>query len=329
MKTLGYKVNSKIFVAVVGGTGYVGIELVRLLKEHPKVVLKTIASRADIRMMSITDCDVVFFATPNSVAMKYARDLLDKGVKIIDLSADFRLKDIILWEKWYNTSHACPDLVNEAVYGLSELNRKQIKSARLIANPGCYATAVILGFLPLLEMGLKPTSLVANAVSGISGAGRDRAETLGLEMKENFKAYNMYGHRHLPEIVQSLTVVADKPVKLTFVPHLLPMSRGIHATLYARFPWRRIDLQVLFEHYYASDPFINVVPNHWDVEIRDVVNTNRCDISVVRPQKNNIVVITSVIDNLLKGAAGQAIQNMNIMFDLDETSGLPRIRSYK
>jgi N-acetyl-gamma-glutamyl-phosphate reductase len=323
MKTLGYKVNSKIHAVVAGGTGYVGTELVRLLSNHPKVSVGTVALRdRDSHETSIANADVVFFATPNGVAMRHARGLLDRGIKIIDLSADFRLRDIVQWEKWYNMSHACPDLVNEAVYGLSELNRKHIRATRLVANPGCYATAVILGFLPLSEMGLLPTNLIANAVSGISGAGRERAETLRLDMKENFKVYNVYGHRHLPEITQCLTEVVGKPIKMTFVTHLAPMFRGIHATLYARFPWRKIDLQGLFEQYYANDPCICVAPSFYQVETRDVINTNRCDISVSRPQNKNVVVVTSVIDNLIKGAAGQAIQNMNIMFDIAETTGL-------
>jgi N-acetyl-gamma-glutamyl-phosphate reductase len=313
--------NNKIHAGIIGETGYVGMELVRILSEHPEVALATFGSRPDIKLTNITNCDVIFFATPSGVAMNYVPTLLDKGIKIIDLSADFRLKDISSWEKWYNMSHACSDLVSEAVYGLSELNRKQIKSARLVANPGCYATAVLLGLIPLIKKRIIDTkNLIANAVSGISGAGR-KAKNLCPEMKENFRAYDTSGHRHLPEIKQCLEGVFGKSIGLTFVPHMAPMFRGIHATLYGRLK-REVDLQDLFEQYYIDEPFIDVAPARWHPQTSLVCDTNYCRIAVCRPQNENTVVVLSVIDNLIKGAAGQAVQNMNIMFDIAETSGL-------
>jgi N-acetyl-gamma-glutamyl-phosphate reductase len=249
--------------------------------------------------------------------------LLDAGVKVIDLAADFRIRNIAEWEKWYGMSHACPDLVAEAVYGLPEVNREQIRQARLVANPGCYPTAVQLGFIPLLEAGLVDISgLIADTKSGVSGAGR-KAEVgiLFAESADNFKAYGVAGHRHLPEIRQGLARVARHEVGLTFVPHLTPMIRGIHATLYGRLK-RDVDLQALFEQRYANEPFVDVMPAGSQPETRSVRGSNRCRIAVYRPQQGDTVVVLSVIDNLVKGAAGQAVQNMNIMFGLPESTAL-------
>lgn len=334
-----------IKVGIVGGTGYTGVELLRLLAAHPQVELSVITSRADagtaVSQMfpnlrghiqlnfvhpdaaHLENCDVVFFATPNGIAMQQTRALLDAGVRVIDLAADFRIQDIAEWEKWYGMSHACPDLVAEAVYGLPEMNREKIKSARLIANPGCYPTAVQLGFLPLLEAGvIEASSLIADAKSGVSGAGR-KAEipTLFAEAADNFKAYGVAGHRHLPEIRQGLTQMGQGNVGLTFVPHLTPMIRGIHATLYARLK-AELDLQALFEQRYANEPFVDVMPAGSQPETRSVRSSNHCRIALYRPQGGDTVVVLSVIDNLVKGAAGQAVQNMNIMFGLDETTAL-------
>ena len=334
-----------IKVGIVGGTGYTGVELLRLLALHPQVKLQVITSRADagtpVSQMfpslrgfidlafahpdeaHLEQCDVVFFATPNGIAMQQTRALLDAGVKVIDLAADFRIKDITEWEKWYGLSHACPDLVAEAVYGLPEVNREKIKSARLVANPGCYPTAVQLGFIPLLEAGLIDTgSLIADSKSGVSGAGR-KAEipTLFSEASDNFKAYGVSGHRHLPEIKQGLSTVLGKPVGLTFVPHLTPAIRGIHATLYGRLK-KEADLQALFEKRYASEHFVDVLPAGSMPETRSVRGSNICRIAVHRPQGGDTVVVLSVIDNLVKGAAGQAVQNLNIMFGLPETTAL-------
>jgi len=334
-----------IKVGIVGGTGYTGVELLRILAVHPQVTLQVITSRADALTQvsemfaslrgfvdlafthpdqaQLDKCDLVFFATPNGIAMKQVRTLLDAGVKVIDLAADFRIKDIPTWEKWYGMTHACPDLAAEAVYGLPEVNRAEIKKARLIANPGCYPTAVQLGFIPLLESGaIETNSLIADAKSGVSGAGR-KAEiaTLFSEASDSFKAYGVAGHRHLPEIRQGLARVIDKEVGLTFVPHLTPMNRGIHATLYGRLT-RDVDLQELFEKRYFNEPFVDVMPAGSLPETRTVRGANHCRIAVYRPQGGDTVVVLSVIDNLVKGAAGQAVQNMNIMFDLPETTAL-------
>lgn len=334
-----------IKVGIVGGTGYTGVELLRLLALHPNAELRTITSRVDagtpVSQMfpslrghvdlsfvhpddaRLDQCDLVFFATPNGIAMKQAQSLLDAGVRVIDLAADFRIKDIALWEKWYGMSHACPGLVAEAVYGLPEVNRERIKDARLVANPGCYPTAVQLGFIPLLEAGLVDTNgLIADAKSGVSGAGR-KAEIgfLFAEAADNFKAYGVSGHRHLPEIKQGLANVFGKSVELTFVPHLTPMIRGIHATLYARLQ-QDADLQLLFEQRYAGEPFVDVMPFGSHPETRSVRGGNCCRIAVHRPQDGDTVVVLSVIDNLVKGAAGQAVQNMNIMFGFSESTAL-------
>lgn len=274
----------------------------------------------------LDQCDVVFFATPNGIAMQQARALLAAGVRVIDLAADFRIQDIGVWQKWYGMEHACPDLVAQAVYGLPEANREQIKTARLIANPGCYPTAVQLGFLPLLEAGLVDERyLIADAKSGVSGAGR-KAEVGALfaEAGDNFKAYAASGHRHLPEISQGLARYAGKPVGLTFVPHLTPLIRGIHATLYARLN-DEADVQALFERRYQDEPFVDVLPFGAHPETRSVRGANTCRIALHRPQDGDTLVILSAIDNLVKGASGQAVQNMNIMFGLPETMGLELI----
>ena len=337
--------NKKIKIGIVGGTGYTGVELLRLLAVHPQAELHCITSRGeagqpvsdlfpslrgyvnlvftDPAQADLTSCDAVFFATPNGIAMQQARALLEAGVRVIDLAADFRIKDVAVWEKWYGMPHACPDLVEQAVYGLPEINRAQIRTARLLANPGCYPTAVQLGFLPLLEAGVvDPSGLIADAKSGVSGAGR-KAETpiLFAEAGDNFKAYGVAGHRHLPEIRQGLTVVSGQPVGLTFVPHLTPLIRGIHATLYARLN-KEADLQGLFEQRYQAERFVDVLPAGAHPETRSVRGSNQCRIAVHRPQGGDTVVVLSVIDNLVKGAAGQAVQNMNIMFGLAETTGL-------
>lgn len=339
---------------VVGGTGYTGAELLRLLIMHPQVELKYITSRsesgkkiADLfpnlrgfsdlcftqpRAETLAECDVVFFATPNGTAMKMVPELIAQGVRVIDLAADFRLQDVQFWKQWYDMDHACVDVLSEAVYGLPEINRAAIKSAIVVANPGCYPTAVTLGFLPLIENNLvDDMHLIADAKSGVSGAGRGASvATLQAESAENFKAYAVDGHRHLPEIKQTLAQVATHDIGLTFVPHLVPMIRGIEASLYATISADSladfaVDLHQLYSQRYADEPFVDVLDAGVIPETRSVKGANICRISIFRPQQGDTIVVSSVIDNLVKGAAGQAIQNMNIMFDLEETLGLNQV----
>ncbi|MFN3785526.1 MAG: N-acetyl-gamma-glutamyl-phosphate reductase, partial [Thiothrix sp.] len=272
---------------------------------------------------ALSECDLVFFATPNGIAMHSAPVLVDNGTKVIDLAADFRIKAVSVWEKWYGMRHASPQLVEEAVYGLPELNRAAIRQARLVANPGCYPTAVILGLLPLLESGLvDPESIIADAKSGVSGAGRKaEVHTLLAEAADNFKAYAVSGHRHQPEIAQVLSLIGKTAISPTFVPHLLPMIRGIHATLYAILT-AEADLQQLYSKRYAHEPFVDVMPAGTHPETRSVRGANTCRIALHRPGNGKRVVVLSVIDNLVKGAAGQAVQNMNLMLGLAEQTAL-------
>ncbi|MDH3217689.1 MAG: N-acetyl-gamma-glutamyl-phosphate reductase [Candidatus Krumholzibacteria bacterium] len=335
-----------IRVGIIGGTGYTGVELLRILTRHPGVDISVITSRAEAGLSvtelfpnlrgyidltfvepasaRLTDCDLVFSATPNGVAMTYARELIDAGVRLIDIAADFRIKDRVIWEQWYGMEHVCPELLAEAVYGLPELNRKQIREARLVANPGCYPTAIVLGLIPLLEINcVELETLIADAKSGVSGAGRGaKVSSLLAEASDNLKAYGVAGHRHGPEIEQTLENVTGREVFLTFVPHLAPMIRGIHATMYARATQAVPDLQKLYEKRYASEPFVDVMPADHHPDTRSVRGSNMCRISVHRPGDRDRLVVLSVIDNLVKGAAGQAVQNMNIMFGLDESGGL-------
>ena len=337
-----------IKVGIVGGTGYTGVELLRLLALHPQCELAAITSRkeagmavadlfpnlrgrikqkfADPAKAGLDTCDLVFFATPNGVAMGEARALVDAGVRVIDIAADFRIRDVALWEQWYGVKHACPELVAEAVYGLPEVNRERIREARIVANPGCYPTAVQLGFLPLIEAGVVDLDhLIADAKSGVSGAGRKaEVHTLLAEASDNFKAYGVTGHRHQPEIAQGLTQAAGRPINLVFVPHLVPMIRGIHATLYARLTGKA-DLQALYEKRFAKEGFVDVLPAGSHPDTRSVRGANFCRIAVHQPQGGDIAVVLSVIDNLVKGASGQAVQNMNIMFGFPEATGLEQI----
>ncbi len=339
--------EKKLKVGIVGGTGYTGVELLRILVQHPKVQLTAITSRSEQgiavaqlfpnlrghcdlsfslpELENLAECDVVFFATPNGVAMQMVPELLKARIKVIDLAADFRIKDIAVWEQWYGMPHACPDYVEQAVYGLPEVQRERIAKADLIANPGCYPTAVQLGFLPLLEKNwVDVEHLIADTKSGVSGAGRKAAvATLLAETSENFKAYAVAGHRHLPEIQQGLANI-NSNVSVTFVPHLTPMIRGIHATLYSTLCVSK-DIDAIYSAYqarYANEPFVDVMPINSCPETRSVKGSNYCRIAVYQPQNKNTVVVLSVIDNLVKGAAGQAVQNMNIRFNLEETMGL-------
>ena len=332
-------------IGIVGATGYTGVELLRLLATHSGVEITYVTSRSnagtrvdamfpnlrgfidlnfsDPNTDALAECDLVFFATPNGVAMNHVPALLKAGTKVIDLAADFRIKDVELWSKWYGMTHACPELLADAVYGLPEINREQVKSADLVANPGCYPTAVTLGLLPLIESGLIDLdNIIADTKSGVSGAGKGaNVATLYSEMGESFKAYNVMGHRHQPEIAQTFSLVSGKKVDLTFVPHLLPIIRGIHATLYAKIN-KETDLQKLYETRYKDEPFVDVMPAGSHPETRSVKTSNMCRIAMHKPSEGSQLVILSVIDNLVKGAAGQAIQNMNLMLGLDETTAL-------
>jgi len=334
-----------IKVGIVGGTGYTGVELMRLLALHAEVKLEVITSRslagtpiADVfpNLRGVIDlafsapsinayqnCDLVFFATPNATAMNQAEEILESGIKLIDLAADFRIKHIPTWEQWYGVQHACPALVEEAVYGLPEMNREAIRSARLVANPGCYPTAVVLALLPLLANNLvDPKSIIADCKSGASGAGRNaNTATLFCEVTESVSAYAVSGHRHLPEIRQVLQLI-DTDADLVFTPHLMPMIRGIHATVYADAIAPVDTVQQIFEDYYSHEIFVDVMPAGSHPQTRSVKGSNQCRLAVHYLERSNKIVVLSVIDNLVKGAAGQAVQNMNLMFAIDEQSGL-------
>lgn len=335
-----------IRVTIVGGTGYTGVELLRLLALHPEVEVVSVTSRSeagrrvddmfpslrgivdlaycDPASQPAQDCDLAFFATPNGTAMHQVPALLERGTRVVDLAADFRLKDLETWQRWYGMPHAAPQLLEEAVYGLPEINRPAIRAARLVANPGCYPTATLLGLLPLVENNLVETNgLIADVKSGVSGAGRKSAlATQFCESGDNFKAYSVDGHRHEAEIVQELSSVTGHGIDITFVPHLVPMLRGIHATLYARLIKTDADLQDVFERRYREEPFVDVMPTGSCPDTRSVRGANLCRIAWHRPGGGDTVVVLSVEDNLVKGAAGQAVQNMNIMFGFDEQAGL-------
>jgi N-acetyl-gamma-glutamyl-phosphate reductase len=343
-----------IRTGIVGGTGYTGVELLRLLAQHPQAQLCAITSRTETglpvstlfpnlrghaRIADLTfstpddgalwDCDVVFFATPHGVAMAQAPELLEAGVKVIDLAADFRLKDPTVFAQWYGMAHTQTGLLTEAVYGLPEVNREAIRTARLVGLPGCYPTSVQLGLLPVLEAGLVDCqTLIANCASGVSGAGR-KAEvgTLLAEAADNFKAYGVVGHRHAPEITQGLTAIAGRSVQIQFVPHLVPMIRGIHSTLYARVlpTAREVDFQALYEARFAHEPFVDVMPPGSTPETRSVRASNMVRIAVHRPAGSDLLIVLVVEDNLVKGAAGQAVQVMNLLFGLEETAGLTQL----
>ncbi|SUO97087.1 N-acetyl-gamma-glutamyl-phosphate reductase [Suttonella ornithocola] len=334
-------------IGIIGATGYTGSELLRILLAHPAVQISAVAARSDVGNTvssifphlrgylnvpfvspddeSLFDCDVIFFATPHGVAMKSVAAFLDKGIKVIDLSADFRLKNINTFQQWYGLTHSAPKLLAEAVYGLPEIHREEIKKARLVANPGCHATAIQIGFKPLLENNLITTSLIADSKSGVSGAGRGaKIDNLFAEMGESFKAYSASGHRHTPEIEQELSYLVNTSVSLTFVPHLVPMIRGIEATLYAPLKTNK-DIYPYFIETYADEPFIDVMEKGAHPDTRSVKGTNMIRIGVHQPKDKSMAIITVVEDNLVKGAAGQAIQCMNLMLGIPETAGLTQI----
>jgi len=334
-----------IKVGIVGGTGYTGAELVRILAAHPNAEIACITSREAkgqavashySSLRGITDLcfsapsiedlanlDVVFFATPHGVAQSLCGPLLDKGVRIIDLSADFRIKDIALWEQWYGVEHQAKHWVESAVYGLPEFNREQIKSAQLVAAPGCYPTSVQLALMPIMgHQDIDHGSIIINSASGVTGAGRAAKQpNLFCEVNEDYRGYGVEGHRHLPEIEQGLTNMAAQPVSATFIPHLLPISRGILSTIYVRVS-NDLCLRKLYKPAYDDEPFVDLLDRNSSASIGSVRLTNRCQISLARPVERDIWVIHSAIDNLTKGASGQAVQIMNIMLGIDEQTGL-------
>lgn len=344
-----------ITVGIVGGTGYTGVELLRLLLRHPNVQVNVLTSRtengrrvddmfpslrghtdlqySDLNIDELKKCDVVFFATPHGVAMKHAEALVAAKTKVIDLAADFRLQDLQQFEKWYGMQHACPELLKDSVYGLSELNREQIKQANVVGNPGCYPTTVQLGLAPVLTSSdalVKPESIIIDAKSGVSGAGR-KASLGGIytENADNFKAYGVAGHRHHPEIVEALeNISCQKDVfdHILFVPHLVPMIRGMLSTIYIDLTeaGQAADLQALYEQFYANETFVDVMPAGSSPETRSVRGANQLRIALYKPQPTKLVVLV-VQDNLVKGAAGQAVQNMNLMFGFAEDAGLNNI----
>jgi len=341
----------KVKVGIVGGTGYTGVELLRLLANHPQSDVVAITSRSEMGVKVadmypnlrgfydlafsepdvdvLKKCDVVFFATPHGVAMSMASELTAAGVKVIDLAADFRINDLDVWSKWYGFEHTCPEMMEQVAYGMPELFREAIKDANIIANPGCYPTSILLALMPLVKADLiELTGIIADGKSGVSGAGKGASVAmLGAEMSESFKAYGVGGHRHLPEMIDKLQVLTGQEVGLTFVPHLVPMVRGMESTVYATLKQNvsQQALQTLFEQTYENEYFVDVMPAGSFPETRMAKGSNMCRMSVFVPQGGSTVVVTSVIDNLVKGAAGQAVQNMNILFDLPENTGLQQV----
>lgn len=344
-----------IKVSIVGVTGYVGLELLRLLQTHPEVEIKHLLSRsqpgekiadlypqfagsalAEIKLESyedtdLTDSDLVFTALPHGVSQKEVAKIYKQGIKVIDMSGDYRYGDIDVYESWYKLKHEYPELAREAVYGLVEVNREKIKKARLVANPGCYVTASLLALIPVVEKGIiNLDNIIIDAKSGVSGAGKSLKEDfLYNEVNENFKAYGVAGHRHTSEIEYVLEEFAGREVKLTFTPHLLPLKRGILATIYADLVSEIDEGEVIemYREYYAGEAFVQILGDKLP-ELKYVVGTNNCQIGLKYDKRTGKLIIISVIDNLVKGAAGQAIQNMNLLFGLEETTGLNNTAFY-
>ncbi len=338
-----------IKAGIIGGTGYTGVELLRLLHNHKGVEVIAISSRSEAGQLVgeffpslagqtnlaftapdnaiLDECDVIFFATPHGVAMKTAGAFVSKGIKVIDLGPDFRLRDKDEYAQWYGLENFQDDMLASSVYGLSEINRQQIKNAQLIGNPGCFPTTVLLALKPLIEKGLiNLSNIVVDSKTGVSGAGRGANQAMLLcEASESVKAYGVSGHRHYPEIKQELSLLAGgEPIGLTFVPHLVPMIRGMESTIYVDLLDSDVDVQSILEDAYKDENFVTVLGAGIIPETRNVKSSNFCQIAAQKAFGGKLV-ITSVIDNLVKGASGQAIQNMNIMFGLDEESGLESV----
>ena len=341
-----------IKTAILGATGYTGIELARLLDAHPEVELVFLSSESyaghslsdvhpqfngglelKLNKMQIEkiprDTDLVFCALPHGKSAGTVPGLLAGGFRVIDLSADFRLKDSGLYKKWYNLDHPDTSLLEEAVYGLPELDNKMIAGAQLVANPGCYPTAAILALAPLLiEQLICPESLIIDAKSGVSGAGREPKQAFHFpDCTENFKAYRVASHQHTPEIEQELALLAGRELKVTFTPHLVPMIRGILCTIYLEPKKSKTEseLRSLFSSFYSECPFVRILGAPVLPETRFVRGSNHCDIALKIDQRTNKLIVISAIDNLIKGASGQAVQNMNIMLGLPESTGLGQI----
>lgn len=343
---------SKLRVAIAGATGYAGEELIRILQQHPSVQLTTLAASAkwdrpvplaqvfprfagqcDLPVESLDparlaqSCDVAFLALPHGVSMDLAPALLSAGRKVIDLAGDFRLRDAAAFQRWYGKPHTHPELLGEAVYGVSELFPKAIGEARLVANPGCYATSVILALAPLLQAALiEPSSIIVDAKSGWTGAGRQTVEGWEREGRlGDLWPYKVAGHQHIPEVEQSLATFARNGTpSITFVPHVVPMERGIISTLYLRAAvtpaWERVDR--VYREFYREAPFVRIRPKDQWPQVRDVVGTNDCDIAFSVDPAKRLLIVVAAIDNLLKGAAGQAVQNFNLMCGFAETTAL-------
>ncbi|MCK9594227.1 MAG: N-acetyl-gamma-glutamyl-phosphate reductase [Candidatus Omnitrophica bacterium] len=339
-----------ITVDIVGATGYTGQELIGILLRHPNVRIgrlysttdepkklsellprfnnKTdlVCQKLDKKALASSDADLVFLAMPHTYSMAIVPELLKAGKRVIDLGADFRIKDARVYEEYYDVKHTDRGLLNQAVYGLPEMNRQKIKKAKLIANPGCYPTAAILGLSPLLRAGcVGLDSIIIDAKSGTSGAGKKAVKDfLFTEVDEDFRAYKINRHQHMPEIKQELSRQADKEIQITFVPHLLPLKRGILETIYVKSNASRKpdtqDIISLYKRFYQNEPFVRIREEGHFPTLKDVVGTNYCDIGISVSGKD--IIIIAVIDNLLKGASGQAVQNMNIMFRFPEEAAL-------
>ncbi|RJX21182.1 MAG: N-acetyl-gamma-glutamyl-phosphate reductase [Ammonifex sp.] len=338
-----------IKVGIVGATGYTGSELVRLLNGHPGAELAVLTSRSyegqDIagvfpHLSGFSDqvlvpfqkgkiaaeCDVVFTALPHGHTASMAGEVLEKGKKLIDLGADFRFREARVYEEWYGVKHEAPALLEEAVYGLPELYRGQLESARLVANPGCYPTASLLGAVPLLRAGaVVPESIIVDAKSGVSGAGRQlNSRVHYAEVNENLQAYNVGRHRHTPEIEQELSAAAGRDLRISFTPHLVPQTRGILATIYAEMKTAVSTAALLdiYRDFYRDEFFIRVLPEGKFPQTKSVAGSNYVHLGAVADPRTGRAVIMVALDNLVKGASGQAVQNMNLMFGLAETTGL-------
>ena len=335
-------------VSIAGATGYTGIELLRLLVTHPDVEIGTLTAESqagknitevapsltgwiDRTLVKLTpdvakECDILFLALPHTTSMKHVPALLQGGCRIIDLSADYRLRDAAVYGEWYQTPHLNPEVIKEAVYGLPELHREQIKGAQLVANPGCYPTGAILALAPFMTVDwVNVKSIIVDSKSGVSGAGRTLSQTTQFcEADEAVSAYGLGEHRHTPEIEQELSGLAGKSLTVTFSPHLMPMKRGLLTTAYIDLK-KEMDRDGLHAHvaqFYDSEPFVRVLAPGRYANTSHVAGSNTCDIGVQVDARNGRAVITSAIDNLMKGASSQAIQNMNLMLGIGETTGL-------